>query len=300
MQVLCHLMDVLQPADHIYDDTAAIVATGLRKTYRETAALDGLDLRVNNGEVFALLGPNGAGKTTTIDILTGQLLGDAGEVRVLGIDPHKAGGGHRARVGVVAQGINDFDQLRVGEVVEHFASYYPSARTPDEVLGLVGLEPQRRAFVKTLSGGQRRRLDVAIGIVGRPDVIFLDEPTVGFDPAARRDFWALIRQLADEGTTILLTTHYLDEAEALADRVGVLVRGRLIEVATPCALGGGTTGLAVVRWRSAAGAYEQVTTAAPTQVVRELAGQFGDEIPELTVTRPSLEDRYLAMLEEHQ
>ena len=216
----------------------AIEVRGLRKTYGDKRAVDGLDLTVNRGEVFALLGPNGAGKTTTVEILEGYRHRDGGEVTVLGADPAGADAHWRARVGIVLQGTGEFDELRVEEVVRLFAGYYPSPDDPLSVIDRVGLTEKRRAPTHTLSGGQKRRLDVALGVIGRPELLFLDEPTTGFDPEARREFWELIRQLADGGTTILLTTHYLQEAEELADRVGVINGGRLIACAAPGELGG--------------------------------------------------------------
>jgi ABC-2 type transport system ATP-binding protein len=245
--------------------------------------------------VVALLGPNGAGKTTTVEILEGFRHRTAGEVSVLGIDPQHGDAAWRAQVGVVLQSTGEFDDLTAREVVHHFASYYPSAADPDEIITRVGLSEKQNARTRTLSGGQKRRLDVALGIVGRPRLLFLDEPTTGFDPEARREFWGLIRDLAGAGTTILLTTHYLDEAEALADRVGVLTGGRLIAVDSPARLGGRGEGGANVAWHSPDGPRSE-RTETPTAVVARLAEQFGGEVPGLTVTRPSLEDVYLRMI----
>jgi ABC-2 type transport system ATP-binding protein len=278
-------------------DDDAIRVRGLRKAYKGQPAVDGIDLTVRQGEVFALLGPNGAGKTTTVEILEGYRDRDDGEVDVLGADPQHAGRPWRSRIGLVLQTANDFGELTAGEVVRHFAPFYPDPLDPGDVLDRVGLTEKVNARTKTLSGGQRRRLDVALGIVGRPELLFLDEPTTGFDPAARREFWQLIRDLAHGGTTILLTTHYLDEAEALADRVAVIAAGQIIDVATPAALGGRDTSAAIVSWTGASG-RESVRTKAPTETVQELAAQFGGEIPDLTVVRPSLEDTYLAMIGE--
>jgi ABC-2 type transport system ATP-binding protein len=277
--------------------TEAIVVTGLRKAYRGTVAVDSIDLTVRRGEVFALLGPNGAGKTTTVEILEGYRRRDGGTVAVLGVDPREAGPAWRARIGIVAQQAGEFEELTVREVVRHFAGYYPRPEDPDRVLERVGLVGRRTARAKTLSGGQQRRLDVALGIIGRPELLFLDEPTTGFDPQARREFWDLIRDLAAAGTTILLTTHYLDEAEALADRVGVIVGGRLVEVATPAALGGRNRAAATVGWLGADGP-QQVSTQTPAALVVELVSRLGGEVPELTVRRPTLEDVYLSMIEE--
>jgi ABC-2 type transport system ATP-binding protein len=286
---------------------AAILVRGLRKVYGNTTAVDGIDLEVQRGEIFALLGPNGAGKTTTVEILEGYRRRDGGEVAVLGVDPAVANGGRgtrtdgearrwRERIGIVLQGTGEFDELTVGEVVRHFARFYPSADDPARVIGRVGLTAKDRARTHTLSGGQKRRLDVALGIIGRPELLFLDEPTTGFDPEARREFWALIRDLQAGGTTILLTTHYLEEAEALADRVGVIARGRLIAVNTPRLLGSRDSALATVSWRTPEGAWERTQSATPTAVVSDLAARFDGEVPGLTVTRPTLEDVYLEMI----
>ncbi|MFC3501037.1 ABC transporter ATP-binding protein [Micromonospora krabiensis] len=278
------------------DNELAIAVRGLRKTYGGTAAVAGLDLEVRRGEVFALLGPNGAGKTTTVEILEGYRQRDAGEVSVLGSDPAAPAADWRARVGIVLQGTGEFDELTVGEVVRHFAGFYPDADDPAKVIERVGLTAKARARTHTLSGGQKRRLDVALGIIGRPELLFLDEPTTGFDPEARREFWELIRDLAAAGTTILLTTHYLDEAEALADRVGVIAGGRLVEVAAPDQLGDRREALATVSWRTPEGTLESVQSATPTALVAELAARHGGEVPGLTVTRPTLEDVYLTMI----
>jgi ABC-2 type transport system ATP-binding protein len=275
-------------------DDLAIRVTGLRKSYRGEPAVNGLDLSVRRGECFALLGPNGAGKTTTVEILEGYRPRDAGEVRVLGIDPARATLAWRSRIGIVLQQANDMSELTVREVVGHFAGYYPHPRPPAEVIDMVGLGDKTGAKVRELSGGQRRRMDVALGILGNPELLFLDEPTTGFDPQARRQFWELIDVLNDSGTTILLTTHYLDEAERLADRVGVIVRGELAAVDTPDRLGGRSTAQAVVRWRGADGPREMPTDE-PARAVHDLYAQFG-ELPELTVSRPTLEDSYLAMI----
>jgi ABC-2 type transport system ATP-binding protein len=272
----------------------AIRVAGLRKAYGGHQAVAGVDLEVRRGECFALLGPNGAGKTTTVEILEGYRSRDAGDVQVLGVDPARAGGAWRARIGIVLQQVNDVSELTVREVVRHLATYYPSPRDPDQVIEMVGLTEKRGARTRELSGGQRRRLDVALGILGNPELIFLDEPTTGFDPEARRAFWELIETLNTEGTTVLLTTHYLDEAERLADRVGVIVRGVVVAVDTPAQLGGRSSAKAVVRWRGADGP-QSVPTDEPGQVVHELYARHG-ELPELTVTRPTLEDSYLAMI----
>ncbi|HEV2637363.1 MAG TPA: ABC transporter ATP-binding protein [Actinocrinis sp.] len=271
---------------------------GLRKAYRDVVAVDGLDLDVRAGEVFALLGPNGAGKTTVTEILEGFRTADAGQVRVLGADPARAGQDWRIRIGVVLQAVGDFHEITVEEVLRHFAHYYPNPRRVPELIEEVGLADKRRTRTGLLSGGQRRRLDVALGLLGRPELLFLDEPTTGFDPAARRRFWDLIRGLRADGTTILLTTHYLEEAEQLADRVGVLSHGRLVDLDTPARLGGRQQALATVRWRDGRGAEHEQQTADPGAVVAALHGELGGALAELTVTRPTLEDIYLAMIGE--
>jgi len=216
----------------------AVSVRGLTKRYGDHLAVDGIDLEVTHGEVFALLGPNGAGKTTTIEILEGYRSRDGGEVSVLGTDPAAGGRGWRARLGIVGQTTTDAPELTVEELIRHYATFYPSPRDPDEVIASVGLQEKRRERARGLSGGQRRRLDVALGVIGSPELLFLDEPTTGFDPQARRQFWELVAALRTGGTTILLTTHYLDEAEQLADRVGVIAHGQMVEVSTPQSLGG--------------------------------------------------------------
>jgi ABC-2 type transport system ATP-binding protein len=278
---------------------AAISIRGLVKRYGDFPAVDGLDLDIRRGEIFALLGPNGAGKTTTVEICEGYRDRDAGDVRVLGEDPAHGARHWKAQLGIVLQSGTGDSQLTCREMLEAQASYYPDPRSPDEVLELVGLTAKAKARAKSLSGGQRRRLDVALGIVGHPALLFLDEPTTGFDPEARRQFWSLIRSLRELGTTMLLTTHYLDEAEALADRVGVIARGRLVEVAVPSALGDRETAPAVVGWTED-GIRRSEATATPTALVRELTARFPGEIPDLTVARPTLEDVYLRMIGEPQ
>jgi ABC-2 type transport system ATP-binding protein len=282
--------------DHVSLAEEAVSVHGLRKTYGERTAVDGVDLDIPRGEVFALLGPNGAGKTTTVEILEGYRSRDAGEVSVLGVDPADATPQWRARVGIVLQSVTDLSELTVAETVRHFAGYYPRPRDPDEVIATVGLTDSAAQRIRLLSGGQRRRLDVALGILGRPELLFLDEPTTGFDPAARRQFWDLVEDLAREGTTILLTTHYLEEAERLADRVAVIASGRIVEVAEPAALGGRRHAAATVSWTDPDGSRRSVRTAEPTRTVTELAATFVGEVPGLSVTRPTLEDVYLEMV----
>jgi ABC-2 type transport system ATP-binding protein len=272
----------------------AVRVEGLRKRYGDTSAVDGVELEIGRGEVFALLGPNGAGKTTTVEILEGFRHRDGGVAEVLGQDPGRAGRAWRARIGIVLQLASAGPELTVREMVRHFAGFYPRPRDPDEVIALVGLDDQAGKRISALSGGQARRVDVALGIVGRPELLFLDEPTTGFDPQARRQFWEVVRALAAEGVTILLTTHYLEEAEALAGRLAVLAAGRVVATGTPAGLGGGSRPTRV-GWDSADG-RRTVQTPTPTQVVAELARQFSGEVPGLTVNRPTLEDTYLELI----
>ncbi|WP_430783559.1 ABC transporter ATP-binding protein [Actinoplanes sp. G11-F43] len=272
----------------------AIEVTGLRKTYSGRDAVAGIDLVVARGEIFSLLGPNGAGKTTTVEILEGHRRRTAGDVRVLGEDPGRAGSAWRSRIGIVLQDASDAADLTVREMVRHVGGFYPGARTPDEVIDLVGLTAKRDSRIRTLSGGQRRRVDVALGIVGRPELLFLDEPTTGFDPEARRQFWDLIRTLAGDGTTIVLTTHYLDEAEALADRLAVVADGRIVAEGTPATLGGRAAGQARVAWTED-GARRTEQVADPTGLIRRLL-DTGVDLTTLTISRPTLEDVYLDLI----
>jgi ABC-2 type transport system ATP-binding protein len=274
--------------------TAAISVRGLSKAYRGRPAVRDLDLDVDEGEIFAILGPNGAGKSTTIEILEGHRKRDAGRVDVLGADPGTAGRAWRARIGIVLQETSDFGMLTVLETARMFAKCYSTARAPDELLALVGLSESAGQRVRTLSGGQRRRLDVALGIIAKPELLFLDEPTTGFDPEARRQFWELIRLLARDGTTILLTTHYLDEAEALADRVAVLAGGRVVAVDSPARLTAHTSVTATVRWREG-DRWREERTDRPTELIRRGSAD-GRELADLTVTRPTLEDAYLRLI----
>ena len=272
----------------------AIEVRGLRKTYKGHEAVRGIDLTVTRGEVFALLGPNGAGKTTTVEILEGHRKRTGGAVTVLGDDPGTAGRAWRARIGVVLQDTDDAADLTVTEMVKHIAGLYADPRPVAEVIDLVGLTEKRDSRIQALSGGQRRRVDVALGIVGRPELLFLDEPTTGFDPAARRQFWDLIRALAAEGTTILLTTHYLEEAEALADRLAVLAGGQIVAEGTPATLGGRAQAGAKVAWReNGVSRVEQVDD--PTDLIRRLVKEDID-LTTLTITRPTLEDIYLNLI----
>jgi ABC-2 type transport system ATP-binding protein len=275
----------------------AIRVRGLRKRYPggDRAAVDGIDLDVARGEVVALLGPNGAGKTSTVEVLEGYRDRDAGAVAVLGVDPARAGRAWRARIGIVAQQATDLTGTTPAEALHHFARYYPDPRDPQEVLELVGLAGLGRRGTGQLSGGQRRRLDVGLGIIGRPELLFLDEPTTGFDPQARRGFWRLVRGLAVEGTTILLTTHYLEEAEVLADRLAVITAGRIVAEGPPATLAGRQSMPATVSWTDADGPHRE-TTPTPAATVARLSARFGGEVPGLAVHRPSLEDVYLQLL----
>lgn len=273
----------------------AIEVRDLRKAYGDVQAVNGVTFDVQAGECLALLGPNGAGKTTTTEVLEGYLHADSGSVQVLGADPRTAGLAWRARIGIVLQSDRDLGDLTVRETVRHFAGYFANPRDLEEVIAAVGLEEKAKARNSKLSGGQRRRLDVALGIIGRPEVLFLDEPTTGFDPAARREFWTLIELLKSEGTTILLTTHYLDEAERLADRVAVIARGRIVACDTPTQIGDRANATAIVSWVEE-GAEHSEATSEPTMLVRSLADRLGGEIPQLKVHRPTLEDTYLSLL----
>ena len=280
----------------------AIRCRGLRKTYDAkppVEAVRGLDLEVRTGECFGLLGPNGAGKTTTVEILEGYRRRDAGDVSVLGHDPQSPGPDFRQRIGVVLQQSELWPNITVRETHKIFAGYYEHPRDVDEVIDLVGLEEKRDARVKTLSGGQKRRLDLGVALVGDPDLVFLDEPTTGFDPAARRAAWEMIRSLRSLGKTVLLTTHYLDEAEQLADRVAVMRDGLIVRIGTPRELT--TSDLEVeIRYRRN-GEEVLVRTGEPTRVLNELTAEAlarGEELERLEVRRPTLEQVYLALVEE--
>jgi ABC-2 type transport system ATP-binding protein len=275
-----------------------IEVKGLTKSYGDVHAVRGIDLNIEQGEIFSILGPNGAGKTTTVEILEGFRTRDSGSVSVLGFDPNTRGHQSREwrnRIGIVLQTSGDAGDLTVFETINHFHGYYSNPRDVDEVINSVGLKEKEHSLIRNLSGGQRRRLDVALGIIGNPELIFLDEPTTGFDPEARRAFWSLIKSLRSDGATIVLTTHYLDEAEALADRVAVINRGVIVEISTPADLGGRATSQATVQWRDG-DQIKSEKTDNPTAVVSSLAARFNGEIPELVVTRPSLEDIYIEMI----
>ncbi|EMF57569.1 ABC transporter [Streptomyces bottropensis ATCC 25435] len=266
-------------------------------TYGDIDVLHGVDLDIHRGEVFALLGPNGAGKTTTVEILEGFRRRSAGEVSVLGTDPERGGDAWRGRIGLVLQSWRDHRRWRVAELLTHFATYYPDPRDPAELLALVGLTDQAGRRVDRLSGGQRRRLDVALGIVGRPELLFLTEPTTGFDPQARHEFHVLVERLArDDGVTVLLTTHDLVEAERLADRIAVLVGGRIRACGTPAELARRAAARAEVRWTADDGTMRRERTEDPSRLVWELHRHADRPIAGLEVRRPTLEDTYLHMV----
>jgi ABC-2 type transport system ATP-binding protein len=274
---------------------AAVSVRDLRKTYADVTALDGVSFDIARGETFALLGPNGAGKSTTIEILEGYRDRSGGQASVLGIDPHRGGVDWKARIGIVLQTSAEAGNVSVREQLSHFAGFYPNPRDVDEVIAAAGLTEKAKTRIKNLSGGQRRRVDVALGIIGRPELLFLDEPTTGFDPEARRDFWELIRGLKREGTTILLTTHYLDEAAQLSDRVAVIAAGRLVDMGAVNEIGGADARIPIVRWRDTDGIHEE-RTHEPAAVVARLYAQHGVGLRDLEVIRPSLEDIYLELV----
>jgi ABC-2 type transport system ATP-binding protein len=276
---------------------SAIEVHGLSKAYGPHQAVCGIDFTVARGEVFGLLGPNGAGKTTTVEVLEGYRTRDSGTVTVLGHDPENRSPQLRSRVGIVLQSCGTYPHLTVAETVEHFGALYPAPRRVDEVLALAGLDECAGRRTRTLSGGQARRLDFALALVGDPELIFLDEPTTGFDPGARRAAWDVIRALRDLGKTVVLTTHYLDEAQTLADRVAILQGGRILAEGPPDALGASRYRVA---WRGADGTAEERFTDDPTQLLAELTAEAlgrGERLEDLSVTRPSLEDVYLELTE---
>jgi len=277
----------------------AIEVRGLRKSYGAFEAVRGIDFELGAGEVFGLLGPNGAGKTTTVEILVGYRRRDAGEVRVLGKDPERADRAWRSRIGIVPQTGELFPNLSVIEHLELFAGYYDNPRPPSEVLAVVGLEEKARARTRMLSGGQKRRLDLGVALVGDPELLFLDEPTTGFDPGARRAAWETIRSLRSFGKTILLTTHYIEEAHQLADRVAVLTRGEIVASGTPAELIAQAPST-VIRYRRN-GEQVVLETEEPVRVLHELTAEAlrdGLELQGLEVHRPTLEEVYLSLTEE--
>jgi ABC-2 type transport system ATP-binding protein len=275
---------------------AAVSVTDLRKSYGQLEAVRGITFEIEQGEVFGLLGPNGAGKTTTVEVLEGYRRRDGGTVSVLGTDPQNAGPEWRDRIGIVLQSSAMYPNLTVTEHVALFAGYFSRPRDVGEVIQLVGLDEKRGARVKSLSGGQKRRLDLALGLVGDPEILFLDEPTTGFDPAARRAAWDMIRSLRELGKTVLLTTHYLDEAEQLADRVAVLRAGHVVALGKPAELTGGRVATEI-RYRQN-GREVLVETHEPTKVLHELTAEAlarGEELDGLQVRRPTLEEIYLEL-----
>jgi ABC-2 type transport system ATP-binding protein len=281
----------------------AIEVHGLRKSYGEHEALRGIDFAVARGEVFGLLGPNGAGKTTTVEILEGYRARDAGEVEVLGFDPERRERALREKLGIVLQSCGFDRHLTPREMVTHWAALYPAPRDPAEVIALVGLESKQDELVRTLSGGQQRRLDLALALVGDPELIFLDEPTTGFDPAARRAAWDAIRSLRDLGKTVVLTTHYLDEAQELSDRVAIVKDGRILAIGTPGELGVGAAQRVRVTWRGEDGELHEREVDDPTQLLHDLTAEAlarGGSVRELSVVRPSLEGVYLELTAEEE
>jgi ABC-2 type transport system ATP-binding protein len=294
-------------------ESLAVRVRGLVKSYGDVKAVRGVDLDIRTGEIFALLGPNGAGKTTTVEILEGYRQRDGGEVTVLGLDPQRQRSRLKGRIGIVLQKTGVDRYLTVAETIRMYASYYPRPRPVDEVIELVGLTEKRNARVTTLSGGQVRRLDVAVSLAGDPDLLFLDEPTTGFDPSARREAWEVVKSLASLGKTVLLTTHYMDEAQYLADQVAVIAEGRIVATGTPATLGHRDLAGARIRYRvpdgptppgeldSAAGAdgYREIRSEDPVRDLYRLtkwALDSGIDLDGLEVTRPTLEDVYLSLL----
>ncbi len=292
---------------------SVIEVKGLVKHYGDVRAVDGVDLSVSSGEVFALLGPNGAGKSTVVEILEGYRSKTSGSVSVLGYDPAKAGRAYRERIGIVLQETAVEEHLTVKEVIDLYGSMYPNRRPTGELIELVGLQEKTDARIKTLSGGQRRRLELALGIVGDPEIIFLDEPTTGFDPSARRQAWSIVENLTSLGKTVLLTTHYMDEAQYLADRVAVIAKGRIVAEGTPDTLGGRETATTIITFKLHDGSIDgmplddvtvsengrvTIRSANPTSDIYRITGwamDHGVELTGLSVSRPTLEDVYLEL-----
>jgi ABC-2 type transport system ATP-binding protein len=275
---------------------SAISIKGLRMSYGETEAVRGIDLEVHRGEIFAFLGPNGAGKTSTVEILEGYRKRTGGEVSVLGEDPAHAGSAWRDRIGIVLQSNSLDPYLTVRESLELYAGYFSHPRSVEEVIALVGLEEKAEERARKLSGGQQRRLDVGMALVGDPELLFLDEPTTGFDPSARRQFWDVIAGLRDLGKTVFLTTHYMDEAQRLADRVTIIAAGQIVAEGTPEDLGERDKATTTIRYRDAAGEEVSIETLDPVRELNRLtadAMKRGEDLEGLEVTRPSLEDVYL-------
>jgi ABC-2 type transport system ATP-binding protein len=274
----------------------AVRVRNLRKAYGGATVVDDVSFDIHAGETFALLGPNGAGKSTTVEILEGYRRRSGGDVAVLGVDPGFPDRDWKARIGVVLQTSGQAGVVTVREQLKQFAGYYPNPRDVDEVIAAVGLEAKAKARIVKLSGGQQRRVDVALGVIGNPELLFLDEPTTGFDPAARREFWSLIRRLQGGGTTILLTTHYLDEAARLADRVGVIAGGAMRAIGTVDEIGPPEARVPIVRWRESGRRHEE-RVSEPLRFARALAERLGDEPPGLEIVRPSLEDVYFSLVD---
>jgi ABC-2 type transport system ATP-binding protein len=278
-------------------DAPAILVRDLRKAYGDAEAVRGVDFEVARGEVFGLLGPNGAGKTTTVEILEGYRARSSGIVSVLGFDPGQRPIELRARIGIVLQSSGMYRHITVREAIAHWARLYPAPRSVDEVIGLAGLKGKEDQQIRTLSGGQARRVDFALALIGDPELIFLDEPTTGFDPAARRAAWDVIRQLADLGKTVVLTTHYLDEAQALADRVAIIKDGRILAEGPPGELGANASRYRIA-WRDEHGELQVRETDDPTAMLHQLTSAAlarGEPLRDLSVSRPSLEDVYLEL-----
>jgi len=278
---------------------SAIEVHRLTKSYKNLTAVDGISFDIELGETFVLLGPNGAGKSSTIEILEGFRTRTSGEVRVLGQDPQKASRDFRSRIGIVQQSAGDLGRLAVRDIIQHFAGLYPNPRNVDEVLAAVGLESKASEPVKKLSGGQQHRVDVALGLIGNPEVLFLDEPTTGFDPEVRRAFWDVIRGLQAEGMTIMLTTHYLDEAEELGNRAGVIVDGKMVALGKVAELGGPEARKTEVSWIEN-GQHQSERTDNPAWFIGELSSRLGAEPERLQVKIPDLEQVYLGLLKQHR